>query len=126
MCSRTPCPGSCSSSKAPGDELPGPATPWPGCDITVEQALGIEDIRVRARLARFLFRGRRADQPVSTLSGGERFRATLTAPLLAEPAPQLLLRVEPDDRAAAWRRALSVPAATLAANEVTRAGWRRR
>ncbi|WP_165988790.1 ABC-F family ATP-binding cassette domain-containing protein [Streptomyces sp. YIM 98790] len=51
--------------------------------------------RVRAQLARFLFRGPRADQPVSTLSGGERFRATLAALLLAEPAPQLLLLDEP-------------------------------
>ncbi|WP_042431765.1 ABC-F family ATP-binding cassette domain-containing protein [Streptacidiphilus anmyonensis] len=50
---------------------------------------------LRARLARFLFRGARAEQPVGTLSGGERFRATLAALLLAEPAPQLLLLDEP-------------------------------
>jgi ATPase subunit of ABC transporter with duplicated ATPase domains len=50
---------------------------------------------IRARLARFLFRGDRADQPVATLSGGERFRATLAALLLASPAPQLLLLDEP-------------------------------
>ncbi|MFF9472464.1 ABC-F family ATP-binding cassette domain-containing protein [Streptomyces roseolus] len=50
---------------------------------------------IRARLARFLFRGSRADQRVGTLSGGERFRATLAALLLAEPAPQLLLLDEP-------------------------------
>ncbi|MFD0073266.1 ABC-F family ATP-binding cassette domain-containing protein [Streptomyces sp. NPDC127166] len=50
---------------------------------------------IRARLARFLFRGARADQPVGTLSGGERFRATLAALLLAEPAPQLLMLDEP-------------------------------
>ncbi|HEY3002719.1 MAG TPA: ATP-binding cassette domain-containing protein, partial [Kribbellaceae bacterium] len=49
----------------------------------------------RARLARFLFRGAAADQPVSTLSGGERFRATLAALLLADPPPQLLLLDEP-------------------------------
>ncbi|WP_306304599.1 ATP-binding cassette domain-containing protein [Granulicoccus phenolivorans] len=49
----------------------------------------------RARLARFLFRGRDADQLVSTLSGGERFRASLAALLLAEPPPQLLLLDEP-------------------------------
>ncbi|WP_137992270.1 ABC-F family ATP-binding cassette domain-containing protein [Streptomyces vilmorinianum] len=50
---------------------------------------------IRARLARFLFRGGRADQPAGTLSGGERFRATLAALLLAEPAPQLLMLDEP-------------------------------
>ncbi|MFE7132449.1 ABC-F family ATP-binding cassette domain-containing protein [Streptomyces sp. NPDC057638] len=51
--------------------------------------------RVRARLARFLFRGARADRPAGTLSGGERFRASLAALLLAEPAPRLLLLDEP-------------------------------
>ena len=51
--------------------------------------------QMRARLARFAFRGSAADQRVATLSGGERFRATLAALLLAEPAPQLLLLDEP-------------------------------
>ncbi|GAA2206833.1 ATP-binding cassette domain-containing protein [Nonomuraea monospora] len=50
---------------------------------------------VRAGLARFLFRGDRANQPAGTLSGGERFRATLAALLSAEPPPQLLLLDEP-------------------------------
>jgi ATPase subunit of ABC transporter with duplicated ATPase domains len=50
---------------------------------------------VRAGLARFLFRGERADRLAGTLSGGERFRAVLAALLLAEPAPQLLLLDEP-------------------------------
>ena len=50
---------------------------------------------VRAGLARFLFRGTRADQPAGTLSGGERFRAVLAALLLARPPPQLLLLDEP-------------------------------
>ena len=50
---------------------------------------------VRARLARFLFRGERADRLAGTLSGGERFRAVLAALLLARPAPQLLLLDEP-------------------------------
>jgi len=50
---------------------------------------------VRAGLARFLFRGARADQVAGTLSGGERFRAALAALLLADPPPQLLLLDEP-------------------------------
>jgi ATPase subunit of ABC transporter with duplicated ATPase domains len=50
---------------------------------------------VRASLARFLFRGDRADRRAGTLSGGERFRAVLAALLLAQPAPQLLLLDEP-------------------------------
>ena len=50
---------------------------------------------VRAGLARFLFRGARADQRAGTLSGGERFRAILAALLLADPPPQLLLLDEP-------------------------------
>ncbi len=53
------------------------------------------DNEIRARLARFLFRGARADQPAGTLSGGERFRATTAALLLAQPAPQLLMLDEP-------------------------------
>ncbi|MCX5213766.1 ATP-binding cassette domain-containing protein [Kitasatospora sp. NBC_00240] len=53
------------------------------------------DNAIRARLARFLFRGGRAEQLAGTLSGGERFRATLAALLLADPAPQLLLLDEP-------------------------------
>ncbi len=58
-------------------------------------APGATNNRVRARLARFLFRGARADQKAATLSGGERFRATLAALMLAEPAPQLLMLDEP-------------------------------
>ncbi|WP_415953520.1 ABC-F family ATP-binding cassette domain-containing protein [Streptomyces sp. KLOTTS4A1] len=53
--------------------------------------------RVRARLARFLFKGARADQLAATLSGGERFRAALAALMLAEPAPQLLMLDEPSN-----------------------------
>jgi ATPase subunit of ABC transporter with duplicated ATPase domains len=58
-------------------------------------APGATDNRIRARLARFLFRGARADRAAGTLSGGERFRAALAALMLAEPAPQLLLLDEP-------------------------------
>ncbi|KUP97162.1 ABC-F family ATP-binding cassette domain-containing protein [Thermobifida cellulosilytica] len=64
-------------------------------DNAVRSAPGVPYNHVRAQLARFLFRGRRAEQLVGTLSGGERFRATLAATMLAEPAPQLLLLDEP-------------------------------
>ncbi|MFF3366834.1 ABC-F family ATP-binding cassette domain-containing protein [Streptomyces misionensis] len=69
-------------------------------ELTVVQnvarfALDATNNRIRARLARFLFRGARADQRAGTLSGGERFRAALAALMLAEPAPQLLLLDEP-------------------------------
>ncbi|WP_031086548.1 ABC-F family ATP-binding cassette domain-containing protein [Streptomyces sp. NRRL S-1831] len=69
-------------------------------DLTVAEnvarfAPGATNNRIRARLARFLFRGARADQRAATLSGGERFRATLAALMLAEPAPQLLMLDEP-------------------------------
>jgi ATPase subunit of ABC transporter with duplicated ATPase domains len=49
----------------------------------------------RASLARFLFRGERAERLAGMLSGGERFRAVLAALLLAQPPPQLLLLDEP-------------------------------
>ncbi|MDH6123893.1 ATP-binding cassette domain-containing protein [Kitasatospora sp. GP82] len=58
-------------------------------------APGVGDNAVRARLARFQFRGARAEQLAGTLSGGERFRAALAALLLADPPPQLLLLDEP-------------------------------
>ncbi|MDZ5622981.1 ABC-F family ATP-binding cassette domain-containing protein [Nocardioides sp. HM23] len=69
-------------------------------DLTVAEnvALRAPDASVtavRARLARFLFRGSAADKQVAALSGGERFRASLAALLLAEPAPRLLLLDEP-------------------------------
>ncbi|MFD8076351.1 ABC-F family ATP-binding cassette domain-containing protein [Streptomyces sp. NPDC059718] len=58
-------------------------------------APGVSENEIRARLARFLFRGARAEQPAGTLSGGERFRAALAASMLATPAPQLLMLDEP-------------------------------
>jgi len=56
---------------------------------------GADANAIRARLARFLFRGSAGDRLVTDLSGGERLRATLAAVLLADPAPQLLLLDEP-------------------------------
>ena len=58
-------------------------------------APGITDNHIRSQLARFLFKGKRAEQPAGTLSGGERFRAALAAMMLAAPAPQLLILDEP-------------------------------
>ncbi|MFJ8865769.1 ABC-F family ATP-binding cassette domain-containing protein [Streptomyces sp. NPDC102473] len=58
-------------------------------------APGTTDNEIRAQLARFLFKGARAEQPAGTLSGGERFRAALAATMLATPAPQLLMLDEP-------------------------------
>jgi len=52
-------------------------------------------VRIRAQLARLLFRGAAADVPAAALSGGERLRAALAMLLLAEPAPKLLLLDEP-------------------------------
>lgn len=50
---------------------------------------------LRAQLARFLLRGAVVDRPVSSLSGGERFRVSLVRLLLATPPAQLLLLDEP-------------------------------
>ncbi|MGW5865266.1 ABC-F family ATP-binding cassette domain-containing protein [Streptomyces sp. NPDC055239] len=58
-------------------------------------APGLTDNHIRSQLARFLFKGARAEQPAGTLSGGERFRAALAAMMLAAPAPQLLMLDEP-------------------------------
>ncbi|MGH3245228.1 MAG: ABC-F family ATP-binding cassette domain-containing protein [Trebonia sp.] len=74
-------------------------------DVLDDQLTVVENVRaaapvasvneVRAGLARFLFRGARADQLAGSLSGGERFRAVLAALLLADPPPRLLLLDEP-------------------------------
>ena len=63
--------------------------------MSCSAAPGVELTAIRAQLARFLFRGAAAEQLVGTLSGGERFRATLAVLLLSDPAPQLLLLDEP-------------------------------
>lgn len=87
-------------------------------DNVAAHAPGAEPNTIRAQLARFLFRGRAADSLVSTLSGGELFRATLASLLLADPAPQLLLLDEPTnnldfDSYAALVSALSAYRGTL-------------
>ncbi|MCW2901840.1 MAG: transporter [Streptosporangiaceae bacterium] len=58
-------------------------------------APGVTENHIRSQLARFLFKGARAEQPAGTLSGAERFRAALAATMLAAPAPQLLMLDEP-------------------------------
>ncbi|MCX4092325.1 ABC-F family ATP-binding cassette domain-containing protein [Nocardia sp. alder85J] len=87
----------------------GPRVPWrmlpQRLDIFDEQRSVFENVaataphacaeRIRAQLARFLFRGADADIPAGALSGGERLRAALAVLLLADPAPKLLLLDEP-------------------------------
>ncbi|MFW0797717.1 ATP-binding cassette domain-containing protein [Gordonia sp. CPCC 205515] len=51
--------------------------------------------QVRAHLARFLFRGARAERRLEVLSGGERLRVALASAVLGSPTPRLLILDEP-------------------------------
>ncbi|MGY1942071.1 ABC-F family ATP-binding cassette domain-containing protein [Nocardia asiatica] len=87
----------------------GPRVPWrmlpQRLDVFDERLSVFENVagaaphvsaeRIRAQLARFLFRGADADVAAAALSGGERLRAALAMLLLADPAPRLLLLDEP-------------------------------
>ncbi|MEU4340688.1 ATP-binding cassette domain-containing protein [Nocardia sp. NPDC023852] len=87
----------------------GPKVPWrmlpQRLDVFDERLSVFENVastaphasaeRIRAQLARFLFRGADADVAAAALSGGERLRAALAMLLLADPAPKLLLLDEP-------------------------------
>ncbi|WP_330229735.1 ATP-binding cassette domain-containing protein [Nocardia sp. NBC_00508] len=87
----------------------GPKVPWrmlpQRLDVFDQQRSVFENVastaphasaeRIRAQLARFLFRGTDADVAAGALSGGERLRAALAMLLLADPAPKLLLLDEP-------------------------------
>lgn len=61
--------------------------------IAAHPAATVEE--VRAHLARFLFRGPRAERPLRVLSGGERLRVALASSLLGDPTPRLLILDEP-------------------------------
>ncbi|WP_313812948.1 ABC-F family ATP-binding cassette domain-containing protein [Glutamicibacter sp.] len=50
---------------------------------------------IRNTLARLLLRGKNADRPLGSLSGGERFRVYLACLLVADPPNQLLILDEP-------------------------------
>src|SRR5207253_6209139 len=84
-----------SYSASPAHHLP-PSPTRRSSDLSAAPAASVNE--VRASLARFLFRGPRAERLAGMLSGGERFRAVLAALLLAQPAPQLLLLDEPTNK----------------------------
>jgi len=60
-----------------------------------EIAPDVPDSVIRNRLGRMLIKGDDVHRPVSSLSGGERFRVLLSRLLLADPPAQLLILDEP-------------------------------
>lgn len=64
-------------------------------DNVLARAAGVTPHEARRLLGQFQFRGTAADAVAGTLSGGERFRASLACVLLAKPEPQLLVLDEP-------------------------------
>ena len=69
-----------------------------GMSVLDAVAAGAPDVpvaRLRNGLARLLIRGDQVHRQVSSLSGGERVRATLARLLLADPPAQLLILDEP-------------------------------
>lgn len=66
-------------------------------DNIASAASGIPIPQIRQELAKFELRGDAANQLVSELSGGERFRVALAKILLSRPAPQLLILDEPSN-----------------------------
>jgi ATP-binding cassette subfamily F protein 3 len=72
------------------EELDGEATPFQMLARAMPQA---KPAAVRAQLGRFGFAGERADQPIATMSGGEKARLALA--IVTREAPHLIVLDEP-------------------------------